>query len=105
DNVDHFYTLNRNEGAAARGYVYEGVTCYVFPDGYRESIKIEDTRMLPREDDRKFLVEGVASAARQIDTEVSMVEDSIPKAQQSGSRSGGLSKRAFVDSDKKLLLQ
>jgi hypothetical protein len=104
-NNDHFYTLSRNEGAAARGYAYEGVACYVFPNDYRESIKIEDSRMLPNPDERKFLVEGVANAARQIDTTVSMNEDSIPQAERSGSRSNRISKRELMDSDKNLLIQ
>lgn len=104
-NNDHFYTLSRNEGAAARGYAYEGVACYVFPNEYREDVKIEDKRMLPNKEDRKFIIEGVANAARQLDTEVSMNEDSIPRAEQSGSRTNRVKVMALKDIDKQGLVR
>jgi hypothetical protein len=101
-NNDHFYTLSRNEGAAASGYAYEGVSCYVFPDNYRDNIKIEDPRMLPNAEDRKFIVEGVASAARCLNTEVKILKDEdIPNSKRSTKRNNRIRVSELRDIDKK----
>jgi hypothetical protein len=93
---DHFYTQSKAEGDGAGGYKSEGITCYVFPSNYGDTLQIDDVL---DENARKFLVEGVAYAAQQVDTEVSIEEETIPKKDQSKNKTK-VKKEMLSDADK-----